>query len=82
MAVNVKNLTLARKRPPRTARDRILALNKGKAYTLAELHSEWGLSLKTIRAHAKDLDCFRWMELENGAWEEVVLHPETAKGVK
>lgn len=82
MALQIKNRKFSRKRPPKTTQDLIHSLDKGKAFTLQELQTLWGMSLKTIRTHAKAMDCHRWMEAEKGQWEEVVLHPQTAKEVR
>jgi hypothetical protein len=69
----------AAKRPATTVRARFYLLKKGIAYELSDAAREWVMSEETIRRHAQDADCFRYIEKTNEQWVPCILHPDTAK---
>lgn len=67
------------RKPPVTVRSKFFSLPKGKAFTLAVLAKRWGFSVETIKRHAKDEDCFAYVDVTNhDDFEECAMHPETA----
>jgi hypothetical protein len=75
---SVAGLKCMDKAPMRTTKDRILELDKGRAYTIAELSALWNVTTATIRNHAAPMKAMLYVEI-NGVYEQCVLHPETAK---
>jgi hypothetical protein len=69
----------AAKRPATTVRARFYTLKKGIAYEITDAAREWVMSEETIRRHAMDADCFRYIEKTNEHWVPCILHPDTAK---
>jgi len=67
------------KRPASTIRARLYDLKRGVAYYEAEVAREWVISPGTLRKHALDADCFRYIEVSPEKWEPCVMHPDTAK---
>jgi hypothetical protein len=49
-------------------------------FSLRDAASEWGISEDTLRKHARDADCFRYVETAAETWEPCIMHPDTAKG--
>ena len=70
---------VAAKKPVATVRARFYSLKKGFYYRLSDAAREWVLSEESIRKHAQDVDCFRYVETSSELWEPCVMHPETAK---
>jgi hypothetical protein len=67
------------KKPTATVVSRFYLLKKGVAYKLNDAAREWVMSEETIKRHAQDRDCFRYVETTNENWEACIMHPETAK---
>ena len=67
------------KKPVATVRSRFYGLKKNVAYRVADAVREWGISDETIRRHARDAECLRYIERGNETWEECIMHPDTAK---
>lgn len=67
------------KRPAPTVRARFLELKRGLAYPESDVAREWGISAETLRKHARDAECFRYVETGPDAWEPCVMHPDTAR---
>jgi hypothetical protein len=70
---------MASKRPASSLRSRFFTLKRGMAYKESELAREWVVSPETVRKHAQDAECFRYIEVGNEQWEPCVMHPDTAK---
>ena len=67
------------RRPPITVRSKFFSLPKGKAFKIAELSKRWGFSAETVRRHAKDENCFAYVDVTgHDDFEECVMHPDTA----
>lgn len=69
----------ADKRPAASMRSKLYSLPKGRAFPIAALAKEWRFSAETIRRHAKDEECFAYIDTTgHDDWVECVMHPETA----
>lgn len=66
------------KKPPESVAKFIRRLPKNQGFDPSELSRDWGIGRETIRRHARELDCLRYVEVEQDDWKELVLHPETA----
>ncbi len=67
------------KKPVVTLRARFFQLKRGMAYRIEDVARDWVVSAETLRRHALDADCFRYIETGNETWEPCVMHPDTAK---
>jgi hypothetical protein len=67
------------KRPASTIRGRLYDLKRGMAFLEVDVAREWVISAGTLRKHAQDADCFRYVEVASEKWEPCVMHPDTAK---
>jgi hypothetical protein len=76
--IPIAGLKCTDKAPMRTTKDRILELEKGRAYTVSELSALWNVTTATIRNHAAPMKAMLYVEI-NGVYEQCVLHPDTAK---
>lgn len=77
--INLRNKRVLTRKPAETASKFIKRLPKQKGFSPLELSQEWGIGEDTIRRHARDLGCLRFVEVEEDEWQQLVLHPETAK---
>jgi molybdenum-dependent DNA-binding transcriptional regulator ModE len=77
-AVGIKTRVSAKK-PATTIRARFHTLKRGMAYPEKDLAAEWLVSAETLRRHAQDAGCFRYIEVGSDRWEACVMHPDTAK---
>lgn len=67
------------RRPVATVRNRFYGLIKGRAYPVNELARDWGISAETLRRHALDAECFRYVDTTgHDDWAACVMHPDTA----
>ncbi len=75
-----KTTRVAGKKPAATVRARFYALKRGVAFREADVARDWGVSPETLRRHAQDAECFRYVD-ESGHddWVPCVMHPDTAK---
>ena len=67
------------RKPATTARARIYTLKRGRAYPTSAVAEDWHVSEETVRRHAQDADCFRYVETAPEQWAPCVMHPDTAK---
>ena len=68
------------KRPQATIRARFYTLKRGMCYLVADVAKDWCISPDTLRKHANDCECFRYVEISGTErWEPCVMHPDTAK---
>ena len=67
------------KKPTTTLRARFYQLKRGMAYKIEDVARDWVTSAETVRRHAQDADCFRYIEVEVENWTPCVMHPDTAK---
>lgn len=67
------------RKPAESASKFIRRLPEGRGFDIRALSKEWGIGEDTIRRHAKDLGCLKYVEVEPDEWVAVVMNPETAK---
>ena len=67
------------RRPAESAAVHIKRLPTGRGFEPRVLAQEWGMSEDTIRRHAKDLKCLKYVEVSSDEWVPMVMSPETAK---
>lgn len=75
--VELTGLRVLPRKPADSAAGYIKRLPTGRGYEPRVLAAEWGISEETIRRHAKDLKCLKFVEV-NDEWVPMVMHPETA----
>ena len=79
VGVPIRALRVSSRRPADSASTHIQRLPKGVGYSPAQLAAEWCISENTVRRHAKDLKCLKFVEVTSGEWVPMILNPETAK---
>ncbi len=77
--VALKGLKVLPRKPADSASGFIKRLPAGRGFEPRVLAAEWGISEETIRRHAKDMKCLKFVEV-NDEWVPMVLSPETAAG--
>ena len=75
----LSKLRVLPRRPAESAAKYIKRLPLGRGFDVRKLAQEWGMGEDTIRRHAKDLGCLKYVETEPDEWVPVVMNPETAK---
>lgn len=65
-------------RPVETASKFIKRLAKGRGFIPKDLAVEWGMSEETIKKHAREMGCMKYVEVEEDEWQPMIMHPETA----
>lgn len=66
------------RKPSDSASKFIKRLPTGRGFDVRTLSKEWGMSEDTIKRHAKDLGCFKFVEVSDDEWIPMVMNPETA----
>jgi hypothetical protein len=66
------------RRPAESAAKFIRRLPKGRGFDLKALSHEWGMSEETIRKHARDMGCMKFVEVSEDEWVPMIMHPDTA----
>ena len=67
------------RRPVESAAKFIKRLPNGRGFDVQSLCKEWGMSEETIRKHARDMGCLKYVEVSEDEWLPLVMNPETAK---
>lgn len=75
--VELKGLRVLPRKPADSAAGFIKRLPVGRGFEPRVLAAEWGMSEETIRRHAKDLKCLKFVEV-NDEWVPMIMHPDTA----
>lgn len=75
--VELKGLRVLPRKPADSAAGFIKRLPVGRGFEPRVLAAEWGMSEDTIRRHAKDLKCLKFVEVDD-EWVPMVMHPDTA----
>lgn len=75
--VELKGLRVLPRKPADTAAGFIKRLPAGRGFEPRVLAGEWGMSEDTIRRHAKELKCLKFVEVD-GEWLPMVMSPDTA----
>jgi hypothetical protein len=78
--VDLRGLKVMQRRPAESAATHIKKLALGRGFELPALASKWGIAEETIRRHAKDLKCLKFVEVDN-EWIPMVLNPITAESL-
>lgn len=76
--VKLSNLRVLNRRPAESAAKFIKRLPKGRGYCPKDLSHEWGMSEETIKKHARDMNCLKFVEVSEDEWKTLVMSPETA----
>jgi len=66
------------RKPSDSASKFIKRLPTGRGFDVRTLSKEWGMSEDTIKRHAKDLGCFKFVEVSDDEWIPMIMNPETA----
>lgn len=83
--IKLKGLQMTRetrvsiRRPATSIRSRFFELKRGQAFAVDMVAREWGISADTLRTHARDAECFLYVDMGNEKWVPCVMHPDTAK---
>ena len=75
----LRGLKVLPRKPAESASKFIRKLALGRGFDVRELSKEWGIGEDTIRRHAKDMGCLKYVEIETDEWIPVIMNPETAK---
>jgi hypothetical protein len=76
--VSLSSKRVLPRKPPESAAKFIKRLPKNRGFTPAELAALWGMAEETVRRHAKDLGCFKFVEVSEDEWVPMIMHPDTA----
>ena len=66
------------RKPAESASKFIKRLPLGRGFDVRALAKEWGISEDTIKRHAKELSCFKFVEVSDDEWTPMIMNPETA----
>ena len=77
--ISLVNRSVLSRRPAESAAKYIRKLPNGKAFAPSDLAKAWGMSEETIRKHARDLGCLKFVEVEPDEWKAMIMNPDTAK---
>jgi len=66
------------RKPPESAAKFIKRLPKSRGFNPAELAQQWGMAEETIKRHAKELGCYKFVEISEDEWVPMIMHPDTA----
>jgi hypothetical protein len=66
------------RKPSDSASKFIKRLPTGRGFDVRTLSKDWGMSEDTIKRHAKDLGCFKFVEVSDDEWIPMIMNPETA----
>lgn len=76
--VRLSNLRVLNRRPAESAAKFIKRLPKGRGFCPKDLSQEWGMSEETIKRHARDMNCLKFVEVSEDEWKPLIVSPETA----
>lgn len=74
----LSNLRVLSRKPAESAAKFIKRLPKGRGFCPKDLSQEWGMSEDTIKRHAKDMNCLKFVEILEDEWKSLIMSPETA----
>ena len=75
----LSHLRVLPRKPADSASKFIKRLPTGRGFEIKNLVSEWGIGEDTIRRHAKDMGCLKYVEVSDDEWLAVIMNPETAQ---
>ena len=76
--ISLSSKRVLARRPAESAAKYIKRLPRNKGFTPRDLSHQWGMSEETIKRHARDLGCLKFVELTEDEWQSLVMSPETA----
>ena len=76
--VSLGKLRVLPRRPAENAAKHIKRLPAGRGFSPKDLSQEWGISETTLKRHARDLGCLKFVEIREDDWELMIVSPETA----
>lgn len=77
--VSLTGMRVLSRRPVDSAAKFIKRLPEGRGFDPKELAKDWGMSEETIRKHARDLGCLKYVEVSEDEWTPLVMNPETSR---
>jgi len=77
--LEIGGLRMARKKPADSIKSRLYTLEQGKGYPIDEAAREWGVSVETLRKHAKEVDAVMFVELTPENWIQMLIYPRRTK---
>lgn len=77
--IPLTKLRVQSRKPAESAAKFIKRLPVGRGFCPKELSCQWGMSEDTIRRHARDLQCLKFVEVTEDEWKALVMHPTTAQ---
>lgn len=78
VGISLTNRNVATRRPVESAAKFIKRLPNGRGFDPKQLAKEWGMSEETIRKHAKEMKCFKYVEVSEDEWVPFIVSPQTA----
>jgi hypothetical protein len=76
--IALRGMRVLSRRPADSAAKFIKRLPKGRGFDPKALSHEWGMSEETIRRHARDMSCMKYVEIADDEWVSLIMNPETA----
>lgn len=77
--VSLTGMRVLSRRPVDSAAKFIKRLPEGRGFDPKDLAKDWGMSEETIRKHARDLGCLKYVEVSEDEWIPLVMNPETSR---
>jgi hypothetical protein len=76
---NLQGKRVLPRRPAESATKYIKRLANGRGFDPKKLSQEWGMSEETIRKHAREMGCLKYVEVSEDDWVALIMNPETAE---
>lgn len=76
--VTLSTRRVSPRKPPESAAKYLKRLPKGRGFSLKELSLQWGMAEESVKRHARELGCFKYVEVTEDEWVPMVMHPDTA----
>lgn len=67
------------RRPAESASKYIKRLANNRGFDPKKLSQEWGMSEETIRKHAREMGCLKYVEVSEDDWVALIMNPETVE---
>lgn len=79
MGIPIGRMRVQTRRPAESAAKFIKRLPLGRGFCPKELAKLWGMSEESIKRHARDLQCIKFVEISEDEWKPMIMNPETAQ---
>lgn len=76
---NLQGKRVLPRRPAENAAKYIKRLANGRGFDPKKLSQEWGMSEETIRKHAREMGCLKYVEVSEDEWIALIMNPETSE---